>query len=185
MEGPKPVEEKGHGRHMLESMFGVEREPLHVVEPMHADCPSDRPRHAASRHRFGGRRPRVVPDRAPSVRLFLGIVRLVFVLLPAAVVCPAAVFNLKVVTDASPDYSDLPSMIRSIAFETVTMLNSKTQPRLNLGRNSVYVGAGAQTESIVFWPDLQGTNAQAYLVGWRRTTNRRLLPLPSDGRGQG
>ena len=25
----------------------------------------------------------------------------------------AAVFNLKVVTDASPDYSDLPSLIRS------------------------------------------------------------------------
>ncbi|HOY57583.1 MAG TPA: hypothetical protein PK640_05515, partial [Verrucomicrobiota bacterium] len=38
-----------------------------------------------------------------------------FSLLPTAFVCPAAVFNLKVVTDASPDYSDLPSLIRSIA----------------------------------------------------------------------
>ena len=28
--------------------------------------------------------------------------------------CSGAVFNLKVVTDASPDYSDMPSMIRSI-----------------------------------------------------------------------
>ena len=25
MEGPKPVEDKGDGRYMLESMFGVER----------------------------------------------------------------------------------------------------------------------------------------------------------------
>src|SRR5207249_7074375 len=43
-----------------------------------------------------------------------------------------------------------------IKFETVTQLNGKTQPRLNLGKNTVFVGAGEQTESIVLWPELQG-----------------------------
>ena len=42
-----------------------------------------------------------------------------------------------------------------LKFETITQLNSKTQPRLNLGKNTVYVGAGEQTESIVLWPELQ------------------------------
>jgi hypothetical protein len=42
-----------------------------------------------------------------------------------------------------------------IAFETITMLNSKTQPQLLLGANTVYVGADDQTESIVLWPDLR------------------------------
>jgi len=56
------------------------------------------------------------------------------------------------------------SELREIEFETTTMLNSKTQPKLNLGRNTVYVGAGDQTESIVFWPDLQGTNYKPYVV---------------------
>ncbi|HOY60199.1 MAG TPA: hypothetical protein PK640_18925, partial [Verrucomicrobiota bacterium] len=68
------------------------------------------------------------------------------------------------------------AQLRRIGFETVTMLNSKTQPRLNLGRNSVYVGAGAQTESIVFWPDLQGTNAQAYLVEQKNLTSAARHP---------
>lgn len=50
-----------------------------------------------------------------------------------------------------------PEAVRLEAFEaeTVTMLNSKTQPRLNLGRNTVWVGCGDPTESIVFWPDLR------------------------------
>jgi hypothetical protein len=42
-----------------------------------------------------------------------------------------------------------------LKFETITQLNSKTQPRLNLGKNTIYVGAGEQTESIVLWPELQ------------------------------
>jgi len=48
------------------------------------------------------------------------------------------------------------AQLKSLAVETTTMLNSKTQPRLNLGKNTVYVGAGEQTESIVFWPELHG-----------------------------
>jgi hypothetical protein len=53
--------------------------------------------------------------------------------------------------------------LTDIAFETTTMLNSKTQPKLNLGKNTIYVGAGEQTESIVFWPDLQGDHYKPYL----------------------
>jgi hypothetical protein len=46
------------------------------------------------------------------------------------------------------------ALLKSLSVETMTMLNSKTQPRLNLGKNTVYVGAGDQSESIVFWPEL-------------------------------
>ena len=56
------------------------------------------------------------------------------------------------------------ALVRSISFETVTMVNSKTQPRLKLGKNTVYVGAGDQTDSIVFWPDLQGQNYKPFVV---------------------
>jgi hypothetical protein len=54
--------------------------------------------------------------------------------------------------------------LRDIEFETTTMLNSKTQPKLLLGKNTIYLGAGEQTESIVVWPDLQGTNYKPYVV---------------------
>jgi hypothetical protein len=33
----------------------------------------------------------------------------------------------------------------SIAFNATTALNAKTQPKLNLGANAVFVGAGEQT----------------------------------------
>ena len=47
------------------------------------------------------------------------------------------------------------AVLKNIRFETVTQLNSKTQPMLRLGRNTVHVGAGEQTGSIVLWPDLR------------------------------
>src|SRR5205823_10818926 len=56
------------------------------------------------------------------------------------------------------------AQLRDIAFETTTMLNSKTQPKLNLGKNTIYVGAGEQSESIVLWPYLQGENYKPYVV---------------------
>jgi hypothetical protein len=54
--------------------------------------------------------------------------------------------------------------LKHIEFETITMLNSKTQPKLLAGRNTVYVGTGEQTESIVIWPDLQDENYKPYIV---------------------
>ena len=53
--------------------------------------------------------------------------------------------------------------LTGLEFETITMLNSKTQPRLAWGKNTVYVGAGDQTESIVFWPELQSGRAQPFV----------------------
>jgi len=46
-------------------------------------------------------------------------------------------------------------VLTDLGIETRTMLNAKTQPRLNLGKNTVYIGTGEQTESIVLWPELQ------------------------------
>jgi len=54
--------------------------------------------------------------------------------------------------------------LQSIAFEAVTQLNSKTLPRLRLGKNSVCVAAGEQSESIVLWPDLSSPGYKAFVV---------------------
>lgn len=56
------------------------------------------------------------------------------------------------------------SRLKDVEIETITMLNAKTQPRLNLGKNTVYVGLGEQTGSIVLWPDLQGDKAAPMIV---------------------
>src|SRR4051812_6379967 len=53
--------------------------------------------------------------------------------------------------------------LSSINLTTTTAINAKTQPRLNLGKNTVYVGAGEQTDSIVFWPELE-KNAYKQMV---------------------
>ena len=54
--------------------------------------------------------------------------------------------------------------LQDFNLQTVTMLNAKTQPRLNLGANTVFVGAGEQTDSIVFWPELQRGKYQNEIV---------------------
>ena len=61
--------------------------------------------------------------------------------------------------------------LRSLEIQTTTMLNAKTQPRLNLGRNTVYIGAGDPTEAIVLWPELQGTNYKKEVVEERNITS--------------
>ncbi len=66
--------------------------------------------------------------------------------------------------------------LASIDFKTITMLNSKTQPRLLLGRNTVCVGLGEQTESIVLWPDLRGTNYKPYVVEARNVVTKKEHP---------
>jgi hypothetical protein len=52
--------------------------------------------------------------------------------------------------------SPLDVSLRDLDVQTTVMLNARTQPKLNLGRNTIYVGAGDQTESTVFWPELAG-----------------------------
>ena len=66
--------------------------------------------------------------------------------------------------------------LKEIEFETTTMLNSKTQPQLLLGKNTIYVGAGEQTESIVVWPDLQGENYKPYVVEQKNIATKAKHP---------
>ena len=47
------------------------------------------------------------------------------------------------------------AQLNAIRFDAITEVNGKTQPQLKLGKNTVYVGTGEPTESIVFWPELQ------------------------------
>lgn len=54
--------------------------------------------------------------------------------------------------------------LEQLALDTFTMLNSKTQPSLRLGRNEVYVGTGDQSDSIVFWPELQNDRYRECIV---------------------
>ncbi|MBM4029470.1 MAG: hypothetical protein FJ280_29340, partial [Planctomycetes bacterium] len=66
--------------------------------------------------------------------------------------------------------------LKEIEFETTTMLNGKTQPQLRVGKNTVYVGTGEQTESIVVWPDLQGESYQPYVVEQKNMTAKAKHP---------
>lgn len=66
--------------------------------------------------------------------------------------------------------------LKSIEFEATTVLNSKTQPQLLLGQNTIYVGTGEQTESIVVWPDLQGGSYRPYVVDEKNVTSRPKHP---------
>jgi len=66
--------------------------------------------------------------------------------------------------------------LKSIAFETRTMLNGKTQPKLNLGKNTVYVGVGEQADTIVLWPDLQGDEWKPYAVEHHNMTSQEKHP---------
>lgn len=67
-------------------------------------------------------------------------------------------------------------VINDLRFLTTTALNSKTLPRLNLGRNTVYVGAGDQTDSIVLWPELQNGKYKEMIVEEKNVTSTRQHP---------
>jgi len=54
--------------------------------------------------------------------------------------------------------------LKSLRFEAITQINSKTQPRLRLGKNTVYVGTGAPSQSIVLCPGLVGEAWKANVV---------------------
>ncbi len=66
--------------------------------------------------------------------------------------------------------------LAGLEIETFTMLNSKTQPRLNLGRNTVFVGLGEPTDSIVFWPELQAGRYKDLIVEERNVVSVRKHP---------
>ena len=47
--------------------------------------------------------------------------------------------------------------LTGLTITTLTQVNAKALPRLNIGRNQVYIGEGDQSDSMVLWPDLRGT----------------------------
>jgi hypothetical protein len=77
-------------------------------------------------------------------------------------------FDVKLVNEVNGAYEVLVraerGVLRDVEFETTTMLNSKTQPKLNIWKNTIYVGAGEQTESVVVWPDLQADHYRPFVV---------------------
>jgi len=48
-------------------------------------------------------------------------------------------------------------VLTGMTISTVTQVNAKALPRLNSGRNQVFIGEGDQSDSMVLWPDLRGT----------------------------
>ena len=69
---------------------------------------------------------------------------------------------VRVILRAQGSPSD--ARLEDLQIETRTMLNSKTQPQLRLGKNIVYVGQGEQTDSIVVFPELQDGKYKPYVV---------------------
>jgi hypothetical protein len=45
------------------------------------------------------------------------------------------------------------ALLKSLEVKTTTEINAKANPHLNIGKNTIYVGQGAQTDSISVWPD--------------------------------
>ena len=68
------------------------------------------------------------------------------------------------------------TVLKSLKVVTTTELNSKTQPKLNVGRNTVSIGAGDQTDSIVFWPELQADAYKKLIVEEKNITSAKKHP---------
>jgi hypothetical protein len=89
-------------------------------------------------------------------------------------------FDLKSVDEVNGAYEVLvraeKGVLRDVEFETTTLLNSKTQPKLNIGKNTIHVGAGEQTDSIVIWPDLQGDRYKPFVVEEKNITTQKSHP---------
>lgn len=81
---------------------------------------------------------------------------------------------IKVALHAPSDPADI--TLRQLEVRTTTALNSKTQPRLNVGRNTIYVGAGDQTDSTVFWPELQNDRYKRLIVEEKNVASVREHP---------
>ncbi|MEP6592122.1 MAG: YncE family protein, partial [Acidobacteriota bacterium] len=46
--------------------------------------------------------------------------------------------------------------LAGLTIETITQVNTKALPHLNVGRNEIYAAAGDQSETMALWPDLRG-----------------------------
>jgi hypothetical protein len=66
--------------------------------------------------------------------------------------------------------------LTDLKLDSITEVNSKTQPKLLLGKNTVYVAAGEQSESIVVWPDLQADHYKPYVVEEKNVATAKQHP---------
>jgi hypothetical protein len=82
---------------------------------------------------------------------------------------------VKVQMTAKANASDL--VLKRLHFRTFTQINSKTQPRLNIGKNTIYVGAGEQTESTVLWPELQADKYKELVFDANNIRTEKIHPL--------
>ena len=84
----------------------------------------------------------------------------------------------------------LDAQLKSIVFDAITEINSKTQPTLHVGKNTVYVGVGEQTESIVYWPDFRLDSYKAFTsetknVRTKDTSKRDQMLAQQDPKQEG
>ncbi len=90
---------------------------------------------------------------------------------------------------AKANASDL--VLNRLHLRTFTQVNSKTQPRLNIGRNTIYVGAGEQTESTVLWPELQADKYKELIYDAKNIRTEKSHPaydpvlMPADPKREG
>ena len=47
-------------------------------------------------------------------------------------------------------------ILTSLTIQTLTQVNTKALPKLNVGRNEIYATLGDQSDTMVLWPDLRG-----------------------------
>ena len=83
-------------------------------------------------------------------------------------------FLVKVELTGKPAPTD--ARLKHISFKTITQVNAKALPRLNIGRNTIYVGRGDPTESVVLWPELQDGRYKSCLVEERNVVSEKEHP---------
>ena len=62
-------------------------------------------------------------------------------------------------------------LLKGLTIETLTQVNAKALPKLNVGRNEITVGTGDQSDTMVLWPDLRGDSGAG--TSTSHTTSRR------------
>jgi hypothetical protein len=82
-------------------------------------------------------------------------------------------------------------VLKNIHIRTFTQINSKTQPKLNIGKNTICVAAGEQTESTVIWPELQDNKYKELVSDSRNIRTEKSHPaydpvlMPADPKQEG
>ena len=55
-----------------------------------------------------------------------------------------------------PDGTTSGVRLTALTIDTITQVNTKALPKLNVGRNEMYVSLGDQTDTMTLWPELRG-----------------------------